>query len=52
MLWKIKGTDRIFYEIQEFNEEEGWIIDIKQAYGKPVEIIAWTDFPEIPEELR
>lgn len=49
VLWRKVGSNNVFYEIQEFCMNE-WQINIPQAHGDAVEIIAWLDLPDIPKE--
>ena len=48
VLWRRKGDKWEYYEIQEFSCGK-WEIDIPQANGKEVEILAWQPLPDKPE---
>lgn len=50
VLWcRTDFKKHIFYELQEFSGGK-WQIDIPQAKGREVKIIAWQKLPEKPKE--
>lgn len=49
VMWRTTDTTYRFYELLEFCEGE-WVINIPQAKGKEVKVLAWQELPDLPME--